>query len=234
MTQQAHALYHLQTIDLAIASHRRRLDEITEQLADQKAILAARQQIEAADKSLAPWKRRLQDLELEVKSLNTKASNAEARLYSGTVTNPKELQDIQEEIASLKRRRTSMEDQVLEAMIEVESGEESCAEARSQLSEAEASWQAQQADLLQERETRQAELADLDVRRQAALPDVTDQSLKIYKQLARQKHGHAVSPLEGSTCKICGMGQNATSIQQVRQGDALVYCGGCERILVLL
>ena len=230
---QAQALYHLQTIDLTINEHQSRLAEIERLLGENAHVLAREQALRQAEEALAPWRAKVTDLELEIKTLNEKITTTEHQLYGGTITNPKELQDLQEESASLKRRRARLEDELLEAMIEVENGQAACLAARQDLEAVQAAWHAEQAERIDEREALRQALAELQARRQAALKDVSPEALSVYSALRASKHGYVVAELTDATCSRCGFGQTSTLVQQVRQGRTLVHCANCGRILVL-
>ncbi len=231
---QARALYHLQTIDLNIGSGQARLAEIEAILGQNPAVVAAEQSLQQAYEALAPWKTRVRDLELEIKSLGSKSTAVEQRLYSGSVSNPKELQDMQEEIASLKRRRSKLEDDLLEAMIEVETAQANVDHASTDLEETRAVWETEQSDLLQERNDLRNSLETQREQRINAIQDITEETLAVYRKLHKSKRGIVVSPLVNNSCKFCGVGQTTTFVQQVRQGHNLVYCDNCGRILVLI
>src|SRR5207253_9492639 len=89
---------------------RARLAEVTEAIDALDASLAevVRQRDEVA--------RRQQQHEDELASLESRISDVDRRLYSGTVTAPRELQAMQADVASLKRHRSDVEDEVLAAM----------------------------------------------------------------------------------------------------------------------
>ncbi len=230
---QAQALYHLQSIDLAISEHQARLADLEEQLGKNDCVIAAEQALQQAVDALTPWRTATTDLELAIKSLGEKAAAAEKRLYGGTVTNPKVLQDLQEEIASLKRRRAKQEDDLLEAMIALETGQETYDQADQNLSTAKEAWQHEQADGIAEQNRLQQALAELQPQREAALPDLTAESLAVYESQRASKRGHVAAELRDGMCATCGVGQTTTLIQQVRQGRDLVPCANCGRILVL-
>src|SRR4030095_8327058 len=61
-----------------------------------------------------------QRLEDEIASLTERANQAEKQLYSGAVTNPRELQALQDDVASIRRRIGQLEDDELEIMELVE------------------------------------------------------------------------------------------------------------------
>ena len=120
---QGKALYELQQIDLTLIQHNKRLQAIAAQLADNAAVQTAQAAIDDAEAALKPLRTKLRDIELQVQSTRTKRETTEKRLYSGSVTNPKELNDMQNEIASLKKWLSELEDRTLEAMVEVEDAE---------------------------------------------------------------------------------------------------------------
>ncbi len=235
MMNQAQALYTLQRIDLELAQKQARLAEIEQALGRNEEVITAERQLHEAEAALSPWRVKGVDLELEIKTVTSKIAATEDRLYSGAVSNPKELQDMQEEIASLKRRRQKLEDDLLEAMIAIEAGQSACNEATQQLAAVQARWEADQGDLGVEKRTLQEALGSLKEQRISALQQVAPESLDIYTRLVKPKRGQVVAALiEGGMCGVCGESQTTTAVQQVRQGRALVYCANCGRILILL
>lgn len=234
MMNQAQALHHLQTVDLAIEENQTHLADLEKQLGKNDRVIAAEQELQQAEDVLAPWRTAAADLELAIKSLGEKSAAAENRLYSGMVSNPKELQDLQEEIASLKRRRAKQEDNLLEAMIALESGQETYQKAAQKLSAAKEAWQHEQADGIAEINRIKQALVDLQEQRSRAAAKVTAESMTVYDSRRAGKRGHVVAELRDGMCATCGVGQTTTVIQQVRQGRDLVPCANCGRILVLL
>ncbi len=228
---QATLLYRLQAIDLGIAQRHARLQEIETILVQDVTVARARQQFEAADAALKPWQTRSRDLDLEIKSIAQKIQQTDRSLYSGKITNPKELQEMQEDIASLKRRQSRLEDDLLEAMMKTEEGQASLVEAQRLLNEAQAAWAGSQVDLLDEKQRLDKEVADLQVQRQKAASGTDPDSLSKYEALRPKKRGQAVALLKGESCVICGVEQTSRIAQQVRQGTQLIYCESCGRIL---
>src|SRR5207248_11595099 len=55
-------------------------------------------------------------LEDEVESMDSKAGEVERKLYSGSVSAPRELQAMQADVESIKRHKSAVEDQLLEVM----------------------------------------------------------------------------------------------------------------------
>ena len=177
------------------------------------------------------WTLRQRDLELRIQGVSDKASDSEKRLYSGAIKNPKELTDLQAEIAALRRRRQKLEDDLLEAMIEREEAEAAHTQAQRRLDETQAHWSARQSDLGTEQETLQGRLAEIEQARAELLPHVEAGDLASYQALRRRKGGLAVVQVSDGACGGCGVGITPSLEWQLRQ-EGIGYCGNCERIIV--
>jgi predicted nucleic acid-binding Zn-ribbon protein len=232
---QSQALYKLQEIDLAIQQHEKRLDEIHEQLADNAAVQAAQAQVKAAEDTLKPLQANMKDIDLQIKSTQQKRERTEQRMYSGNVKNPKELQDMQQEITSLKKWTRELEDRLLEAMVAVEEAEAVLDTAQSNLRDVTDSAAAENDDLLNEKQQLEDELDDLNAKRPQAVERIDAENLGLYNKLRPKKGNRPLARLKAdATCAACGVRQNAVIAKQVQQGADLVRCSNCGRILVAL
>ena len=231
MSQATH-LYRLQIMDLALGHVQNRLDEIEKILGANEEVLGARQVLEAAEKVLLPWQANALNLDLEIKSVALKLQTTDQQLYAGKVTNPKELQDMETEIASLKRRQSQLEDELLEAMVNVENGQTAVVAAKENLQNVQALWAGSQIDLVDEKERLEADRDKRRKDRAQAATEIDAPNLAKYEALRVKKRGQAVALLDGDNCKACGVEQTSMIGQLVRQeGTKLVICGSCGRIL---
>lgn len=231
MSNQAGLLYRLQIVDTDIAKRRARLKEIDAKLNNDETIAQATQQLEAAEKALKPWQTKARDLDLEIKSVSEKSAAADADLYSGRITNPKALQEIQSEIEALKRRQATLEDELLETMMEIEGAQAEVDSAQENLSMARAALASTQTDLLDEQAKLKAEAAEADEQRQALAATVEPANLAVYDKLRQRLRGQAVARLQSSGCSLCGVEQTMSTQQAARSDKALVFCESCGRIL---
>jgi len=209
----------------------RRLREIEASLGETEELRRARLDLEEAEKALHKLQAKLRDLELENAGLGDKIKANEQRLYGGTVKNPKELTSLQEENAYLRRRRSHLEDVILEVMIEVEEAQERADGARTHLTQVEEQWRVEQERLTAEQAALQDKLHALQERRQTLRTALPPDDLEIYDDLRRRRGGLAVSILKEGICQGCQMSLPSSKAQQARQGDVLVFCGSCDRIL---
>ncbi len=223
-------LYALQQIDHEADSHRDRLAVVNELLGETDELQSARDRLTQAQETLSQWRARQRDQELVLQGLDQKRQASEQRLYGGKIRNPKELSDLQEEVASLGRRRASIEDELLETMMMVEEGEAEEREASESLSRISAQWERDQVELQAEKETLESRLLELAALRQQRVASTVPADLGSYEHLRPRKRGVAVAILKGDECQGCMTTVSAARVKEARS-DALAYCGTCGRIL---
>ncbi len=230
---QIHQLFQLQKLDTEIDEKKKRLGEVLRAQKDPPALLAARLRAETATTELKNWQAKHQDLTLEVGSVTTKAKNSENRLYSGKVTNPKELADLQQEIEALERRKALLEDELVEALVMVEDAQTEKTAADSELETAVTQWEKQSTHLKTEQNELALSLHKLMQTRKAKAATIDAASLQEYDELRQQRHGLAVAGLRVNVCLGCRTTVSANKVREVDEGRK-VYCGGCGRMLAAL
>ena len=126
-------LYRLQQIDSQLDRVRLRLGEIESTLNSNAAVQAAEQTSDEAEQALDGTRKVLHRTEEDVGSQRLKIEQNESSLYGGKIRNPKELQDLQNDVAALKRYLNVLEDRQLDAMIAFEEAEDAAKSAQHQL-----------------------------------------------------------------------------------------------------
>ena len=124
---------------LAVQDHDRELDGLRHerdtlpQLAELEKLAAERKElagrvttVEADRHEIERSQKRLED---EVALLEDRITQEQGKLYGGDVTAIKELQALEEEIAGLNKRKTLVEDQIIELMEQAEPVDETLAAA---------------------------------------------------------------------------------------------------------
>ena len=229
----AKQLLQLQTLDLERDAKYRRLKQVIASLAEPEALRMAAGEITATQAAVTRAHTRKRDLELEAQTLDAKIASADERLYSGRVKNPKELSDLQNEVASLRRRRAALDDTLLEAMLALEDAERAEQQARSKLAALQAQWQADQAALTDERRHLETGIATLSEQRNQMMAAIAPNHLEPYQKLRHAHAGQAVARAEDGSCSTCGVEISDRLLTKVRLSEGLSFCGNCERILVL-
>jgi predicted nucleic acid-binding Zn-ribbon protein len=174
---------------------------------------------------------KLKTAEFAVKEQQIKIAQTESTLYGGKVRNPKELQDLQKDIASLKKHLAVLEDQQLEAMMNAEEKDAETNEAQRQLNLAQATfaekssgWSGQKTEFLRLLERLKAE-------RTTATPPVQPEYMQTYDNIRKRKSGIAVTSARDGSCTVCGATIRPMELQAARTAQDLVFCTTCGRIL---
>lgn len=224
-------LYRLQLVDSRMDEIRVRLEEIRQILDNDEEMLQAKKSVAETDSTLKLAQHTLKQAEAEVEKQKIKIEQSDANLYSGNVKNPKELQDLQNEIAALKRHLNTLEDRQLEAMLEVETEEQANQTAQENLERVKARIAEQNQTLTFEQDNLNKELERLDTERQAALSPLDASLLTVYDQLRQEKRGLAIVSVSEGACAACGTTLTPAQMQSARSTSQAYYCPTCGRIL---
>lgn len=229
---------------LAVQEHDTRADQLNHrmQTLQVRADLAqVEDNVVAVDGQLADTQRRRdelarsqQRLEDEIASLGERANQAEKQLYSGSVTAPRELQALQDDVASIRRRIGQLEDDELEIMELVEPVDAERSELTSQRDRLEAECERLRAALAEAESELATELAAVKAEREDAAAAVPDELWPEYDKLRARRGGVAIARLVGSTCQGCHLALPAVEVDRIRKLplDEVVYCEECGRLLV--
>jgi len=228
---RASTLYRLQRIDTELDTRRTQLANVVAKLASNPAVQKAQAALAATEAHLAAARKKAKAFADDSQSLGDKIAELETQLYGGKVTNPRELTDLQADAESVKRHRSSVDDEQLTAMEAVEAAEAETAKAREALAAAEAARANEQTDLLRDKGAVEALLAKAEGEREAAVNGMDSTDLAMYDALRPRKRGVAVALLEDGVCTACGEAPSSSRVQAVRQGNDLVRCSNCDRIL---
>ncbi|MFE3600178.1 zinc ribbon domain-containing protein [Streptomyces sp. NPDC059096] len=172
--------------------------------------------------------------EQDVDQVRQRAVRDQQRLDSGSVTSPKDLENLQREIVSLAKRQGDLEDVVLEVMERRESAQERVAE----LTERVSAVQAKTDDAAARRDAAVAEFdaesATVTKERGIVAGSVPADLLKLYEKLRGQQGGVGAARLFRRRCEGCQLELNITEVNEVKAApaDAVLRCENCRRILV--
>lgn len=226
-------LRQLQAADSAIDAARARLATVHAILTDRSEYEAARSDHATRTAARRTAEAEQRDLELEVATLRQHLADIEQKLYSGTIRDSRELQNLSKESTQVKGQIGSGEDRLLAVLgtAEEAAGAHTVAEQRlrtvvAERRQTEASLLEERKDLVQTIEAQQAERDRL-----RALID--DAALKNYDSLRRRLGGLAVAEVKQRTCQGCRVSLIAAVEQRLRQGNSVVHCQSCGRILYL-
>lgn len=174
------------------------------------------------------------ELDGEVSIIEVRRVEIETKLYDGSVTGTKDLLALQDEAKMLKQRQSSIEDDELLVMEQIEEIEAELEPFNNRIRDLEVQRAELGVDLdsaLAEIDVEVARISEQRVAEASALPaDLLTQ----YEGLREDLGGVAVARLVGSTCDGCHMTMSAVEFDRIkRQGDdAVINCDQCGRLLV--
>lgn len=224
-------LYRLQQVDSQMDHAHARLKAIQQILENDEELRQSTARCAEADNQFKQAERLLKQSEQEVEKQRIKLQQTEASLYGGLVHNPKELQDLQKDVASLKKHLDTLEERELEAMEMAENAEKDLQSAQAALENVKASKGEQFRNLTDESTALNRDLERISSERLAVIQDLTPQILSTYEQLRKQRRGIAVTTLSEGACAACGTTLTASQQQSARSTSQLFYCPSCSRIL---
>lgn len=223
-------LFRLQQVDRQIDRARARLDTIKKTLENDKELKSAQTRLEDANTENQRALHSLKNIEIETETLRIKIEQANASLYGGNVKNPKELQNLQKEIVSLKKHLETLEERQLEAMSHSETAEVEKGKANAELDVIRSRLGNEHKKLIDEQTELIKQMESFGQEREAALAPIDAPLLASYEDLRKQKRGVAVTEVEDNACASCGTTINA-ALQQIARSQKLSYCPSCGRIL---
>ncbi|MGB6164190.1 MAG: C4-type zinc ribbon domain-containing protein [Pseudonocardiaceae bacterium] len=220
--------------ELTRAAHRRRsLPELVEVEQAEGALLSARDSLVAAETVASDLDRDISKLETEIDQVRAREGRDRSLLDSGSISSGKQLEDLQHELATLKRRQTVLEDDLLDVMERREATVADVERGRAAL----AGIEQRRRDASRRRDEALAELGSTEEHAQherrtlmAALPvDL----VALYERI-RARSGTGAALLREHRCGSCRLELDRTAIGRLRDAapDEVLRCEECGVVLV--
>ncbi|MGH3361373.1 MAG: zinc ribbon domain-containing protein [Nocardioides sp.] len=184
---------------------------------------------------------KVDDLTVEQKKIDRDVEQVKARrvrdrdrMDQGLITNPKDLERMQHELASLERRITTLEDEELEVMAQVEDAERDLDDLTGQLGEADERLTALTTARDEKLAAVDAELTRITDERGPVVGEVPADLLALYDRLRDQKGGVGAAALRARQCGGCRLTLDNAELAVIRNAasDEVIRCEECQRILV--
>jgi len=221
--------------ELSRLEHRRRsLPELAELSQLDERAAKVRDAITIADTNLADLDRELARAEKDVEQVRTRINRDNERLQAGQVSNARELESLQSEVVSLKRRQSDLE----EAELELMERRESAQALRDGAGAEAAKVNADTAEVTARRDAAVGEIGEQGAKasaaRTAAAGDVPADLLALYDKIRSTSGGLGAAPLRRGQCGGCRVMLSTVDLNAVRAAapDEVLRCEECRRILV--
>ena len=224
-------LYQLQQYDTDLDMSYRRIEEIDTIVSDTKDLEKLRNVQEKHKQVFENKQESLRLAELQVEEQISKIKQSEDKLYSGVITNPKELEDLQLESQSLKKYLAVLEERQLEKMLDSEQAFVDYDEITVQVEALTQKKDSNNKILLKEKDNLLDQIKALNDKRTQylnvnAIPDLSE-----YTKLRESLGGIAVTLVVNSSCSSCGANIPSAIEQEARSPGNLISCPTCRRFL---
>lgn len=187
----------------------------------------------AAETEKADIKHELTKSEIDVEQVVARIEKDEKQMASST-TSPKELEQIQHELASLNKRRSELEDIELEVMVRVDGIDDrikSLSVERDQLKSKTAELDAQKikelTEIAEAVSSANSQRADISAK-------ISVEVVELYEKIRKTGDGIGAARLIEGKCDGCHLSINAVELRKIKEtaADEIVRCEECRRILV--
>jgi len=224
-------LYKLQQLDLELQKKQQELNEVENQLSDNKALVAAESVLTLEREQLKDAKRNQKSFEWELEDYQEKVRKIDSKLYSGTTKDPKELVNLEKEVTGLKSQIRMKEDALLGVMSQVEEIEAKAKTTAEELERLKREYEQQQVTLRPRKSQIETMLTKLKGDRNGLVQQIDSEVFSIYERI-RQTRRQAVVKVERGRCLGCQVTVPTSQWQKAKAGD-LIQCNNCSSILYL-
>jgi predicted nucleic acid-binding Zn-ribbon protein len=224
-------LYQLQLLDLELDKNEKRLSEIKGIISYSEDVNRIEQAISIIELEKKTWQQKLNKISGEAQIVQEKTKKSEQSLYDGTIKNPKELQNVNTEIDSLKKRLSVLDEQQLEIMFSIEELEEQISTNNQSLKSLSKEKNAQKEVLLREMDEIEKSNNKLTIEKKPILTQIEDEYLSTYEKLRKSKNKIAVSLIVDNACSMCGNGLPPMEVQKAKSNTDEIFCVVCKRFL---
>ena len=226
-------LYLLQELDLALdrlqEEKAQAEEELSSGLSDEHVETAFQEENERLDE--VQTQHRLQQLETE--TLRERSTRLESQLYSGDITNPRDLESLQQEANQVRALLEQQDAELLELSVQAEESQNKRDSLEKELSDGRATWESRQAELQGQVERWNSEVETVSSQRKDLADTLDPSAVQHYEGLRKAKRGVAVAKVERGLCQACRMALPTQQQQLVRIGRQTVLCSSCGRLLIL-
>ena len=224
-------LYNLSELDYEIDMRRQSIDSIEESIADDHLLVNAQRLFDQIKAALQKKELLKNDRELIVGSYQEKGGVLESRLYGGTVKLPRELQDMQEELNSLRRQQSEEENKLFLALEEIEEMELILSDSAEALNRIKAGRDIKLDKLEAEKDSLLNDCSHLENKRKDLAFKFDTADLAMYDSIRRSHKGAVVAKVENGVCRGCRIMLPTSVVQRAKGSGKPERCPSCNRIL---
>jgi predicted nucleic acid-binding Zn-ribbon protein len=170
--------------------------------------------------------------ESEAAALKEKVTKLEERLYSGSITNVRELTAIETEHNAARREHARVEESIAPSRSTAEEAHQELERLKAELAQRETDWAQRKVELTKERARIGREYKKMGAERESATEGIPRPDLEVYNALLPRMGGVAVVRVDRGVCQGCRVRLPIGEIARMQTATGLVNCSSCGRILL--
>ena len=230
MLEELERLVELQRIDSEIAELEAAAAAIPGQLRTrQEKFLKAKAALEAATTEVDRMQKLRRQKDRELEDVNSQLKKRQSRLFE--IKTNQEYTAVLKEIEGLKERISTLEEEILLFLDQIEASAKVLAQEQEMVG-------SKEAEFLREQQQKEAELRDLQGRlsalqgaRKGHSKGVESSLLQQYLRLLKSRAGLAVAEARNGSCGGCHVALTPQLYNEVRRNEEILTCERCGRIL---
>ncbi|MCJ7473345.1 MAG: hypothetical protein MUP02_11220 [Actinobacteria bacterium] len=229
-------LVELQAIENAVSARYTEIEKVKSNLGLNEAennLAASRQKNEEKNSQFHDLDVKRKKLEDSVDTHEEKIKKNESKLFSGTITDSKELLNYQEEIQMLKNNNSKLEDEILTIMEEQDMAKPGIEALKEEMTELDSIVLRIRSEMDEKLEGLKHNIEGLKKRKEDVVLRIPGDYLKKYNDLKTKKGGIAVSVIKDNFCNVCNMEIPSIETERFVESDQVYKCPLCGRMSVL-
>jgi len=190
-------------------------------------------ELDRINKEIHERKQKSKKAEDQNSILEQKVKKEENRLYSGTISNPKELMGIKTEIDDLKKQIDKLDTEILEQMeaLEILTGKER--QLVSLIDERKIVIKKLESEIMQLESDIQSSISNLKDEVSGARKRLSEDACALYDRLRKEKGERVVAVIKNGICSVCNMTLPFEKVEKMNDIEKYYRCEFCRRIIVV-
>ena len=229
-------LVELQAIENAVSARYAETEKVKANPGLDKAennLAVSKQKIEEKNNKFHELDVKRKKLEDTMDTHDEKIKSNESKLFSGTITDPKELTNYQEEIQMFKNSNSKLEDEILEIMEEQDMAKPEVDALKEEMIGLNSIVLRIKNEMDEKLEGLKHNIEGLKKRKEDVVLRIPGDYLKKYNDLKTKKGGIAVSVIKDNFCSACNMEIPSIETERFIDSDEIYKCPICGRMSVL-
>jgi len=223
-------LIRLQAVDLSIQELRAGIDKFPgiSKALDEK-LRSSQSAVESAKEKAKSNQGSRKRLESEISTVEGKISKYRDQMMA--VKTNEEYRALQHEIEHAQQSIRKVEDEILNLMMEAESGQSDLKAAEAQLQQDQQRVNTERKQLEEGNKRALSALDSYLKERKEIEASVSPDLISRYDRVRKHRGGIGVAPARNEVCEICQVRIRPQVYQEIRRNDQIIACDACQRIL---